>query len=78
MDLNVHDLSQTGRNCFLSLTTPRPLVRLSDYANGLINERPLQVTTIKSALKLRFTSRHIHVLIFRAAWPCFPLFLNRE
>ncbi|KAI0670368.1 hypothetical protein C8Q78DRAFT_1035864 [Trametes maxima] len=39
MDLNVHDLSPTGRNCFLSLTTPRSLN-----------------TTIKSALKLRFTS----------------------
>ncbi|KAI0647065.1 hypothetical protein C8Q79DRAFT_1009211 [Trametes meyenii] len=39
MDLNVHDLSPTGRNCFLSLTTPRSLN-----------------TTIRSALKLRFTS----------------------
>ncbi|TBU50794.1 hypothetical protein BD309DRAFT_907025 [Dichomitus squalens] len=26
MDLNVHDLSTTGRNCFLSLTTPRSLI----------------------------------------------------
>ncbi|EIW60338.1 uncharacterized protein TRAVEDRAFT_63914 [Trametes versicolor FP-101664 SS1] len=39
MDLNVHDHSTTGRNCFLSLTTPRSLN-----------------TTVKSALKLRFTS----------------------
>ncbi|KAI0362114.1 hypothetical protein OH77DRAFT_20625 [Trametes cingulata] len=39
MDLNVHDHTPTGRNCFLSLTTPRSLN-----------------TTLKSALKLRFTS----------------------
>ena len=29
MDLNVYDLSTTGRNCFLSLTTPRSLVRMT-------------------------------------------------
>ncbi|KAI0336552.1 hypothetical protein GY45DRAFT_1291461 [Cubamyces sp. BRFM 1775] len=39
MDLSVHDSSSTGRNCFLSLTTPRSLT-----------------TTVKSAIKLRFTS----------------------
>ncbi|KAI0374905.1 hypothetical protein BV20DRAFT_1032957 [Pilatotrama ljubarskyi] len=39
MDLSAHDHAPTGRNCFLSLTTPRSLN-----------------ATLKSALKLRFTS----------------------
>ena len=56
MDLNVYDSSTTGRNCFLSLTTPRSLVGVSLAGSWIFIHFRQQSTTSRSALKLRFTS----------------------
>ena len=56
MDLNVYDLSTTGRNCFLSLTTPRSLVGVLSPGSRIFIHLRQQSTTSRSALKLRFSS----------------------
>ena len=62
MDLNVYDLSTTGRNCFLSLTTPRSLVGILLTGSQIFIHIRQQSTTSRSALKLRFTSPSVGTL----------------